>query len=120
MEVTAERALMNALLYQAFQNHTDLTEPWRAGAASAARLLNLAPKGVPDRLFGRLAAALELISRSALTYARPAYGIETAMVGNRELPVLDEVAYATRFGSLLHFRKEGAPEQPRLLLVAPT
>lgn len=119
MEVTAERALMNALLYQAFQNHMDLTEPWRAGAASAARLLNLAPKGVPDRLFGRLAAAFELISRSALTYARPAYGIETAMVGNRELPVIDEVAYATPLGSRLHFRKEGGPEQPRLLLVAP-
>ena len=41
------------------------------------------------------------------------------LVGNRELAVTEEVAYATPFGSLLHFRKEDAPEQPRVLLVAP-
>ena len=34
------------------------------------------PEGVPQRAFGRIAAALELISRSSLTYARPDYGIE--------------------------------------------
>ena len=41
------------------------------------------------------------------------------MVGNQELEVTEEVTYATPFGSLLHFKKENAPEQPRLLLVAP-
>ena len=41
------------------------------------------------------------------------------MVGNREVGVTEEVAYATPFGSLLHFKKDGAPEQPRMLLVAP-
>jgi poly(3-hydroxybutyrate) depolymerase len=107
------------MLYQAYQNHMDLTEPWRTGAASALRYLNLVPQGVSDKLFGRLAAALELISRSSLTYARPAYGIDRIQVGNRELKVTEEVAYATPFGSLLHFRKEDAPEQPRMLLVAP-
>jgi polyhydroxyalkanoate depolymerase len=97
----------------------DLTEPWRTGAASALRYLNLIPQGVSDKVFGRLSAALELISRSTLTYARPAYGIDRIQVGNRELKVTEEVAYATPFGSLLHFKKEDAPEQPRMLLVAP-
>jgi polyhydroxyalkanoate depolymerase len=77
------------------------------------------PQGVSEKLFGRLAAALELISRSSLTYTRPAYGIGKVPVGNQELNVTEEVAYATPFGSLLHFRKENAPAQPRLLLVAP-
>ena len=40
-------------------------------------------------------------------------------VGNRDLKVTEEIAYATPFGSLLHFKKEEVPEQPRLLLVAP-
>ena len=31
----------------------------------------------------------------------------------------EEVVYATPFGSLLHFKKENSPEQPRMLLVAP-
>jgi poly(3-hydroxybutyrate) depolymerase len=107
------------MMYQAYQNHMDLTEPWRSGAANALKYLNLVPQGVSDRLFGRLAAALELISRSALTYTRPAYGIGSVKVGNREVAVAEEVAYATPFGSLLHFRKEDGPEQPRMLLVAP-
>ena len=107
------------MMYQAYQNHMDLTAPWRTGAASALKYLNLVPQGVSDRLFGRLAAALELISRTSLTYTRPPYGIDKVMVGNQELEVTEEVAYATPFGSLLHFKKENSPEQPRMLLVAP-
>src|ERR1041384_4764936 len=105
---------MMSMMYQAYQNHMDLTEPWRSGAANALKYLNLVPQGVSDRLFGRLAAALELISRSALTYHRPAYGIDSVLVGNRELEVTEEVSFATPFGSLLHFKKENGPEQPRL------
>ncbi|HLZ01859.1 MAG TPA: polyhydroxyalkanoate depolymerase [Bradyrhizobium sp.] len=110
---------MMSMLYQAYQNHMDLTQPWRSGAASAARYLNLIPQGLSDRLFPRLAAALELISRSSLTYTRPAYGIDRVAVGNRELAVKEEVVQATPFGSLLRFKRESAPEQPRVLLVAP-
>src|SRR6201991_3640931 len=106
---------MMPMMYQAYQNHMDLTSPWRTGASTALKYLNLVPQGISDRLFGRLAAALELISRSSLTYARPDYGIRSVMVGNREVEVKEEIAYATPFGSLLHFRKTDAPEQPRLL-----
>jgi len=110
---------MMSMMYQAYQNHMDLTGPWRTGAANALKYLNLVPQGVSDKLFGRLAAALELISRTSLTYTRPAYGIDKVLVGNQELEVTEEVTYATPFGSLLHFKKENSPEQPRLLLVAP-
>src|ERR1700743_1597372 len=110
---------MMSMIYQAYQNHMDLTAPWRHGAASALRFLNLVPQGTSDKLLGRLAAALELVSRATLTYARPAYGIDRVQGGNRELEVTEEVIYATPFGSLLHFKKDGAPEQPRMLLVAP-
>src|SRR5215475_5081971 len=110
---------MMSMIYQAYQNHMDLTAPWRSGAANALKYLNLVPQGTSERTFTRLAAALELISRSALTYARPAYGIDRVQVGNRTLQVTEEITYATPFGSLLHFKKEDAPEQPRVLLVAP-
>ena len=97
---------MMSMMYQAYQNHMDLTAPWRTGAATALKYLNLVPQGVSDRTFGRLAAALELISRSSLTYHPPGLRHRQRLVGNRELPVVEEVAYATPFGSLLHFRKE--------------
>jgi poly(3-hydroxybutyrate) depolymerase len=110
---------MMSMMYQAYQNHMDLTEPWRSGAAHGLGYLDLVPQGVSDKLFGRLAAALELISRTSLTYTRPAYAIDKVLVGNRELEVREEVTCATPFASLLHFKKEGSPDQPRLLLVAP-
>ena len=100
---------MMSMMYQAYQNHMDLTAPWRSGASQALKYLNLVPQGVSDRAFGRLSAALELISRSSLTYHRPDYGIGSVMVGNRECEVTEEIAYATPFGSLLHFKKPGAP-----------
>ncbi len=108
-----------SMMYQAYQNHMDMAAPWRTGAASALKYLNLIPPDVSGQLFGRLAAALELISRSALTYARPAYDIKPVLVGNQLVPVTEEVAFSTPFGSLLHFKKEHAPEQPKMLLVAP-
>lgn len=110
---------MMSMYYQAFQNQMDLIAPFRAGASSALKFLNLVPQGMSDQVVGRLSAALELISRSTLTYHRPAYGIDSVMVGNREIGVTEEVAYATPFGSLLHFKKDGVTEQPRMLLVAP-
>ena len=110
---------MGPRLYQAVQNHVDMTAPLRTGAASTLKSLELVPQGASDALVGRLSAALELISRSAPTFARPAYGIDSIIVGDREIAVTEEITYATPFGSLLHFRKENAPEQPRVLLVAP-
>src|SRR5258707_11580872 len=113
------RMRMMSLMYQAYQNHMDLTAPWRTGAGAALKYLNRVPQGVSDKAFGRLAAALELISRTSLTYTRPAYGIDKVMVGNQELAVTEEIIFSTPFGSLLHFRKETSPAQPPMLLVAP-
>ncbi|MDB5652854.1 MAG: polyhydroxyalkanoate depolymerase [Tardiphaga sp.] len=110
---------MKSMMYQAYQNHMDLTAPWRSGAASALKFLNLVPAGTSDKLFGRLAAALEMVSRTALTYVRPEFAIGKVMVGNSDLAVSEEVVFSTPFGSLLHFKKENSPLQPKLLLVAP-
>jgi poly(3-hydroxybutyrate) depolymerase len=107
------------MLYQAFQNQMDLTEPLRSSAASALTFLNLAPSGTPKTAARRVAAALELITRSKLTYRRPSYGIDKVMVGNRELAVIEEAIYKTPFGTLLRFNRIGAPVQPKILLVAP-
>ena len=39
---------MMSMMYQAYQNHMDLTSPWRTGAAAALKYLNLVPQGVSD------------------------------------------------------------------------
>ena len=67
--------------------------PWaKAGAAQALKYLNLVPQGTSEKLFGRLAAALELISRNSLTYTRPAYGI--AITGSDNAAGVDPDACA--------------------------
>ena len=36
---------MMSMMYQAYQNHMDLTAPWRTGAAAALKYLNLGAAG---------------------------------------------------------------------------
>jgi polyhydroxyalkanoate depolymerase len=66
-----------------------------------------------------LTAAYELIARAGLTHQRPPFGIGHVMVGNREVEVTEEVTLRTPFATLLHFKKDVAQAQPRVLLIAP-
>jgi polyhydroxyalkanoate depolymerase len=108
------------MLYQAYQAHSDIMVPVRA-------LANMAASSVGARLNGslrpsplsNLTAAYELIARAGLTHARPPYGIDSVMVGNREVAVREEAADRTPFGTLLHFKKDIDQAQPRVLLIAP-
>jgi poly(3-hydroxybutyrate) depolymerase len=108
------------MLYQAYQAHTDILGPVRMLAASAMRAIGQPLAGVADNAVLRnLTAAYELIARAGLTHVRPPFGIDRIMVGNREVEVREEIAEATAFGTLLHFKKDLDQAQPRVLLVAP-
>jgi polyhydroxyalkanoate depolymerase len=108
------------MLYQAYLAHSDLMTPLRTVAAMAARTINLPPEpSFKPPLVRNLTAAYELIARSRLTHIRPPFGIDTVTVGNREVPVQEEVADKTPFGTLLRFKKDIDTTQPRVLLVAP-
>jgi len=106
------------MIYQAYQAHDDLAAPVRAVVRLAAKTLGR-PKETDNIHLRRLAASYELLARSGLTHERPPYGIDKVKVGNREVEIREEVAFATPFGSLLHFKKDIATAQPRVLLVAP-
>ncbi len=93
----------------------------------SGRFADLAATNGAERLNGsmrpsplsNLTAAYELIARAGLTHARPPFGIDSVMVGNREVAVTEEAADVTPFGTLLHFKKDIDQAQPRVLLVAP-
>ena len=106
--------------YRAFQAQTDLMAPARLMARLAGQTLALGPawlRTLPP--MGHLAAGWEMIERAGLTHTRPPYGFDTVMVEGRETPVTEVAVVSTPFGDLINFKKEGAPEQPRVLLVAP-
>jgi polyhydroxyalkanoate depolymerase len=59
------------------------------------------------------------MSRAHLTHTRPAYGIDSVMVGNRETAVTERAVTSTPFGTLLNFHKDVSVPQPKVLVVAP-
>jgi len=108
------------MLYQAYQAHTDIMVPVRALATMAMAGMGPSLNGSSgDPVVRNLTAAYELISRAGLTHHRPAFEIQTTIVGNREVEVTEEPALVMPFGTLLHFKKDIDANQPRVLLVAP-
>ena len=108
------------MLYQAYQVHSDIMVPVRSWATTALRAFGQPLAGVADNAVLRnLSAAYELIARTGLTHARPAFGIDSVTVGNREVAVHEHAALTTPFGTLLHFKKDIDTPQPRVLVVAP-
>ena len=106
------------MLYLTYQLHADVMVPVRTWASIAANAGG-PPLMADHRALRNLTAVYELIARSGLTHTRPAFGIEAVTVGNRVVEVREEAAASTPFGTLLHFKKDIAAAQPRVLMVAP-
>jgi poly(3-hydroxybutyrate) depolymerase len=106
------------MLYQAYQMQDDLASMFRTSARWALGAFGngLRP---PAPIGNHFMAALAMVSRFQLTHTRPSFGIETVPVGNREVPVREEVALDLPFGKLLHFAKDIDTRQPRVMIVAP-
>jgi poly(3-hydroxybutyrate) depolymerase len=106
------------MLYLAYQMQTDLMAPVRDWASKAIGYQN-PPLLANHPAMRNLTAVYELIARAGLTHTRPPFGIDKVTVGNREVEVHEEAALTTPFSTLLHFKKDIATHQPRVLLVAP-
>ena len=66
-----------------------------------------------------MAAACKVLELAQVTHARPPWAISSVMVKGEAVPVLEEPVFSTPFATLMRFRKEGAPAQPKVLIVAP-
>jgi poly(3-hydroxybutyrate) depolymerase len=108
------------MLYQAYQTQSDLMSPFRMLAQTSSAALWL--DKTEGSFLRKMSASLEVFSRMRLTHSRPAYGIASVKVGERELAVTEESVLSLPFGTLLHFKKDtptDLPYQPPVLLVAP-
>jgi poly(3-hydroxybutyrate) depolymerase len=108
------------LIYLAYQAQSDIMEPVRAIAAAwAAALAPLDVRTAGNFALRSFAASCELLARAALSHHRPPFGTGSVTVGGREIPVHEHAADTTPFATLLHFKKDVAMDQPRVLVVAP-
>lgn len=107
------------MLYHTYQFNDDAIAPLRMAAKWALSWGDAVGWRQTQGPMRRVSAALEMLARFQLSHARPAYGIEAVMVGNRRVPVGQEVALSLPFGDLLHFTKDVDAPQPKVLVVAP-
>lgn len=107
------------MLYDIYQTQADILLPLRAMARTAQAALAWVNGEPSHALLRRWRAALELTDRFTLTHERPPYAIADVKSGDRMVPVIEEPALVTPFGTLLHFRKDTDTPQPRVLIVAP-
>jgi polyhydroxyalkanoate depolymerase len=107
------------MLYRAYQTYADASEPLRA-MARAGIGMGKPFTSVNDAGFSRnLLALLELTARSRLIHARPSYAIDSIEIDGQEIAVREEVSLSLPFCDLIHFAKDVAAPQPKMLIVAP-
>jgi poly(3-hydroxybutyrate) depolymerase len=106
------------MLYRAYQTYSDASEPLRAIARvgiGTEKLFN----GISNMGVSHVAALLELVARGRLTHTRPSYSVESITVDGEEISVREETALSLPFCDLIHFAKDVAAPQPKMLVVAP-
>ncbi len=108
------------MIYQAYQAYADAMTPVRGIAKSVVSACEKVRPTVGEHIsVRRVAAAHELLAIARLTHERPDFGIASVQCEGVEVAVTEEVVTRTAFCSLLHFKKDRAAVQPRVLLVAP-
>ena len=110
------------MLYAFYQTAADMMLPMRLWASAAGAGFALGTDGGDQASADRWRAAgalCEMMSRAALSHRRPSFELDEIEMGNRIVPVVEQEVLATPFGTLLRFAKEGAPPQPKVLVVAP-
>ena len=115
------------MLYAAYEAQRVTLDGARAASRAALESLDLLPPPIADLdPVRRLRAAHQVFIDSAITHERLPFGIDKVGVetpaGVRAVAVHEQVVTRTPFCTLLRFAKdlpEGAPPQPRVLVVAP-
>jgi poly(3-hydroxybutyrate) depolymerase len=108
------------MLYDAYEMQRSLL----AGASTLANigagwLQNPANPFAYSSMGPIVSSALDVFAHASAPRGKPAFGIGTAIVRGKPVPITEEVVLRKPFGNLKRFRREGVEGGPRLLIVAP-
>lgn len=108
------------MLYTAYEMNRRVGAPVFAASELTARALGALPVPLAKApALRHMRAACEIMAKARPTHDRPAFGIPSVTVGDREVDVFERPAMATPFGTLLHFAKPSVTGQSRVLVVGP-
>ena len=108
------------MLYDAYEMQRSLL----AGASTLANigagwLNNPANPFAYSHMGPIVASALDVFAHASAPRGKPEFGIASTIVEGKTVAVSEEIVLRRPFGQLKHFRKEGAPGGPKLLMIAP-
>jgi poly(3-hydroxybutyrate) depolymerase len=108
------------MLYYLYEMNHAAMLPVRAAADLGLNFWQSPSNPLASTFVGRsMAASLEMFERATRRYAKPAFDIDSVIVGNECLNVSEKAVWAKPFCDLLHFEKEGDRKESKLLIVAP-
>jgi len=114
------------MLYQFHELNRAFLNPLIQWAEASAKLFTNPVSPLAHTPFAqRIAAGYELMYRLGKDYEKPEFGIDSTVIGDKTVNIIEEAALRKPFCTLLHFRKDmkerelAALNQPTVLLVAP-
>jgi poly(3-hydroxybutyrate) depolymerase len=108
------------MLYHLYEMNHAAMAPWRSAVEAGTAFWENTANPYSQTVFGRSAAAsLNLAERMTRRYAKPEFGITQTTVKGKPVAVHQETVWQLPFCNLLHFRKETAEKQEKVLIVAP-
>lgn len=107
----------NNMLYTLVEMQRKALEPARVVAQVTKEFYK---KFFPNTKFSRnMAAGSEMVERFTSRYEKPDFGITHTIVGGNNVKVEEVITLKKTFCNLLHFKKAGHYNHPKILLVAP-
>lgn len=110
----------NTALYQMHEWQHQLMAPLSA-LARLTKWFNHNPLNpISYTSLGRnIAASSELFERITKRYGKPEFGITETEVNGKKVVIKEEIVNEKSFCNLIHFKKQGQFNQPKMLVVAP-
>jgi poly(3-hydroxybutyrate) depolymerase len=107
----------NNYLYSFVEAQRQLIEPYRQFALISKEFQD---GYFSQTKFGRsIAASYDLFERLTRHYQKPQFCITQTLVDGKKVEIHEKVISSKTFCKLLHFKKNGSYEQPKMLVVAP-
>ena len=108
------------MLYQAYEFQRQLANPVRLWANVLEQAYSSPYNPLSDTWFGKsVAAGAEIVARLTQNYGKPHFGLATTQIGNETVDVNEELLVRKPFCDLVHFHRDTARRDPKVLVVAP-
>src|SRR3954468_12761579 len=108
------------MLYVAYEFQRQLATPVRLWANALEQVYTSPYNPLSDTWFGKsVAASAEIMARLTQNYGKPEFGLKTTQIANETVEVNEELLLRKPFCDLIHFHRDTARRDPKVLVVAP-